>query len=169
MGMADHVELSALVRSAEQTASRMRGLDRPLQFLGERTQSQEVQRFGKFGRMETVTQQVQVPVTLPGWQLGVERIMLRSGLAHSAEQILLTPDGFLTTVLVATDDPANFRNVSSRPLHAVRVAQSIGATPTWVTTGNSGDKADEEAARHDPGITAGAAVHLLMERLSSLG
>ncbi len=25
MGMADHVELSALVRSAEQTASRMRG------------------------------------------------------------------------------------------------------------------------------------------------
>ena len=156
----DVPRLSQLTSQAKAVADRLRSQRRPLQLVGEKQENQTVQRFGKFGRMETVTQKVSVPVSLPGWPLGINRMVLRSSASHSVEEVLLTPEGALVTVVIDPNEPAEFRAISNRPLHAVRVAQSAGGDPTWIPTGNSGDKVDEVAAKHKAVITAGEAVYL---------
>ncbi|GAC50404.1 hypothetical protein [Gordonia aichiensis] len=161
--------LSQLTEQARIVADRLRSQNRPLQSVGEKQEDQTVQRFGKFGRMETVTQKVSVPVSLPGWPFGVNRMKLRSSASHSVEEVLLTPTGALVTVLIDPDEPAEFRTISNRPLHALRVAQSAGGDPTWVPTGNSGDKVGEMAANHKAVITAGEAVHRMIDLLGRLG
>jgi hypothetical protein len=126
--------------------------------------TRQVERKGFLGRTETVPETARVPIELPGWPIGLNRVVLRAA-SDTIDEVVLTPEGKVVTLRVDRDKPEEVRVASPHARYALRVAQSVGGTPEWVQTGNGSDS----AARHQRATTAGDAVGRLVELISRMG
>ena len=160
----DKLCLSELTTLADQAAGRLRSQGRPLPVIGQKRESREVQRRGFLGRVETLTETFAVPITLPGWPIGINRVMVRSGDSQQIDEVVLTPDGQIHTYRIDITIPEDARIVSPFARYAVAVAQSNESQCEWVSTGNGGDV----AARYSRSITAGDALRRMNAGLREL-
>lgn len=158
------VSLSDLTGYALQVAARLRAQNRPLPVIGHKQETRQVERRGFMGRSETATETVALPVTLPGWPIGVSRTMLKTATSQAVDEVVLTPDGGITTVRVDREKPEDIRVISPFPRYAVRVAQSLDRDAEWTSTGNANDV----AARYKRSITAGEAVRRMIGQLQRI-
>ena len=156
--------LSDITSAAADAAARLRAQRRPIPVVGHKEVTRQVERKGFLGRTETVPETVRVPIELPGWPIGLNRVVLRA-TSETIDEVVLTPEGKVVTLRVDRDKPEESRVASSHARYALRVAQSVGGTPEWVQTGNGTDS----AARHQRAITAGEAVRHLLDLLSRMG